>query len=196
MRNLVYGASALLLASCASALHATPWNVPLGGNAYITQSKNKPDESIHNTGLHNWDSSSTTISTYVDVLQPGDLRVSLVGGLFGSTQSTVKVSIGDQSKTISLAPAGIANSVFPAGTFTINQPGYVKIDLQGVSNDAGYFGDISALQLDGSATAGGLLFANDPDNFYWSRRGPSVHLGFDVPAATEYFYSEITVPVG
>jgi hypothetical protein len=196
MRNLVYGASALLLASCASALHATTWSVPLGGNAYITQSKNKPDETIDGTGLHNWDSAATTISTYVDVLQPGDLRVSLVGGLFGSTQSTVKVSIGAQSQTVALAPAGVANTVFPAGTFTIDQPGYVKIDLQGVSNDGGYFGDISALQLDGSATAGGLLFANDADNFYWSRRGPSVHLGFNVPAATEYFYSEVTVPVG
>ena len=196
MRILVYSVGALLLAACNSTLHATAQSVPLGGNAYITQSKNNPDEVIADTGLHNWDSADTTISTYVDVLQPGDLQVSLVGGLFGSTQSTVKVSINGQSQTVALTPAGVANTVFPVGTFTIGQPGYVKIDLQGVANDGGYFGDISALQLDGSATAGGLIFANDPDNFYWSRRGPSVHLGFNVPAATEYFYSEVNVPVG
>lgn len=196
MRNLIFSAGALLLAACAAPVHATASTVPLGGNAYITQSKNKPDEVISGTGLHNWSSADTTISVYVDVLQPGDLQVSLVGGLFGSTQSTVKVSVGAQSQTISLAPAGAANTVFPVGAFAIEQPGYVKIDLQGVSNDGGYFGDISALQLDGTATAGGLLFADDPANFYWSRRGPSVHLGFSVPAATEYFYSEVTVPVG
>ena len=192
-------AAALLVVSglvAASAAKALPTTVPLGGNAYITQSKNKPDESIDDTGLHNWDSRYTTISIYVDVLQPGDLRVSLVGGLFGSTQSTVKVSVGGQSQTVTLAPAGVANTVFPVGTFRVSQPGYVKIDLQGVSNNGGYFGDISGLQLDGTATAGGLIFANDPGNFYWSRRGPSVHLGFSVPANTEYFYSEVTVPVG
>ncbi|MGO4779994.1 DUF5077 domain-containing protein, partial [Lysobacter sp. 2RAB21] len=38
------------------------------------------------------------------------------------------------------------------------------------------------------------VFADDPANFYWSRRGPSGHLGFAVPENTEYFYSELTVP--
>lgn len=195
-RRLHKTAFAFFFFELASSANAAPAVVPLGGNAYITQAQNKPDESIDNGGLHNWDSSKTTISTYVDVLQPGELQVSLVGGLFGSTRSTVKVSIGDQSETVALAPAGVANSVFPVGTFTIDQPGYVKIDLQGISNDGGYYGDISALQLEGSATTSGLLFANDPANFYWSRRGPSVHLGYHVPAATEYFYSEVTVPTG
>ncbi|HEX8777287.1 MAG TPA: DUF5077 domain-containing protein, partial [Rhodanobacter sp.] len=138
--------------SAAPAAEALPTTVPLGGNAYITQSRNKPDETIDDTGLHNWDSPYTTISTYVDVMQPGDLQVSLVGSLSGSTQSTVKVSIGDQSQTIALAPAGVAGTVFPVGTVRINQPGYVKIDLQGVSNNGGYFGDISGLQLDGTAS--------------------------------------------
>jgi hypothetical protein len=37
------------------------------------------------------------------------------------------------------------------------------------------------------------------DYFYWGRRGPSVHLGYEVPAhasSVHYFYSEINVPEG
>ncbi len=198
MRKLGYRITGLLLVCglFAAPLHAATTVVPLGGNAYITQSKNNPDETIDGTGLHNWDSSSTTISTYVDVRQPGALQVALVGGLFGASSSTVRVTIGDQSHTVALTPTGSGNSVFPAGTFAISQPGYVKIDLQGLTKAGGYFGDISGIQLDGSATAGGLLFANDASNFYWSRRGPSVHLLYFMPAGTEYFYNEVTVPVG
>jgi hypothetical protein len=39
--------------------------------------------------------------------------------------------------------------------------------------------------------------ANDSANYYWSRRGPSCHLNYSTPAADkEYFYSELTVPLG
>jgi hypothetical protein len=47
-------------------------------------------------------------------------------------------------------------------------PGYVKVDLQGVSKDGGYFGDVSALKVTTTAT---INYANDAANYYWSRRG-------------------------
>ena len=46
------------------------------------------------------------------------------------------------------------------------------------------------------STAATVNYANDPSNYYWSRRGPSVHMGYTVPANTEYFYNEVTVPKG
>ncbi|MBV8605763.1 MAG: DUF5077 domain-containing protein [Pelomonas sp.] len=197
MHSLLQRIGGLLLASgffFAAAAQAAPVSVPLGGNAFLTAAP--ADASIDDTGLHNWTSPRTTISTYVDVRQVGNLQVALVGGVFGSNYSLVKVSVdGRQALTVPLAPAGVAGAVFPVGTFYIERPGYVKIELQGVKKDGGYFGDISALQIDGAA-AQGALFANDPSNFYWSRRGSSVHLGFNVPANTEYFYSEVTVPPG
>lgn len=52
------------------------------------------------------------------------------------------------------------------------------------------------MQIAGSATAAGTVFANDPSNFYWSLRGPSVHLSYQVPDNTEYFYNEVSVPKG
>jgi hypothetical protein len=84
-----------------------------------------------------------------------------------------------------------------AGTINITTTGYVKVDLQGVSKTGTYFADVSDILIGGSATTANLVFANDPQNFYWSRRGPSCHLGYTTPAADkEYFYSELTVPAG
>jgi hypothetical protein len=39
---------------------------------------------------------------------------------------------------------------------------------------------------------------NERGNFYWGRRGPSVHLPYEVPSGKtiEWFYSELTVPEG
>lgn len=37
---------------------------------------------------------------------------------------------------------------------------------------------------------------NIDNNFYWGRRGPSVHLGYLAPANVEWFYNEVTVPTG
>ncbi len=168
--------------------------VPLGGNAYVTQPSPTGDETITDTGLHNWDSSKAVVSVYFDVQQAGELQLALAGALNGASHSVVKVSVGEQSRLVRLS--SVAPSVFPVGSFTVRKPGYVKVDLQGVQTDGGYYGDITGLQIAGSATAAGTVYANDPSNFYWSRRGPSVHLGFNVPANTEYFYSEVTVPKG
>ncbi|KRE89425.1 hypothetical protein ASG87_03545 [Frateuria sp. Soil773] len=196
MRNLACAGLGLLLllSGRTSAAQDAAITVPLGGNAYVTHPSPADDELIDDTGLHNWSSDKAVTSVYFDVRKPGQLQLSLVGTLNGASHSTVLVSVGAQSRLVFLSSTAAAP--FPAGSFFIPKAGYVKVDLRGVYTDGGYYGDISGLQIGGSATAAGTVFANDPDNFYWSRRGPSVHLGFDVPADTEYFYSEVTVPKG
>jgi hypothetical protein len=79
------------------------------------------------------------------------------------------------------------------GTINVPAAGYVKVDLRGISKKGGYFGDVSALRV---TSAAALNYANDAANYYWSRRGPSVHLNYNAPANTEYFYNELTVPQG
>jgi hypothetical protein len=192
MRHIASAATGLLLCfGTAAAIAASV--VPLGGNAYVTQASKSGAEVINDTGLHNWSSAQAVVSTYVYVQQPGTLQLALDGALKGASHSRVRVGIGSQSRTVDLYASG----TFPVavGSFHVDRPGYVKVDLQGVSTDGGYFGDITGLQINGAA-AQQAVFANDPENFYWSRRGPSVHLSFDVPDDTEYFYSEITVPLG
>ena len=193
MRRIAGTVLALLLACTGSMQARAATAVPLGGNAYVTSASPGATETIDDTGLHDWTSARTVISTYFHVERPGTLDVALSGRLAGATRSRIEVSLGDQVREVELV-AGTAPP-YRVGRFQVARPGYVKVDLRGVSTDGGCFGDVSELLIDGVA-ATGAVFADDPENFYWSRRGPSVHLGFDVPADTEYFYSQIEVPDG
>jgi hypothetical protein len=181
-------------ATAAVAPATASYTVPLGGNAFITHATPKATELVVDAGLANWTDPSTVVSTYFYPRAAGALHVALVGSLNGATSSTVKVSIGDSAYRVTLG--GSAQKTYDVGTVYLAQPGYIKVELQGISKKGDNFGDISAIQVSGSATEGGVYFANDPANFYWSRRGPSAHLGYAVPANTEYFYNEVTVPRG
>lgn len=191
-------AAALIAGHAGASAAVTPatasFSVPLGGNAFITHATPKATELVVDAGLANWTDPSTVVSTYFSPRAAGVLHVALVGSLNGATSSTVRVSIGDSTYRVALS--GGSKKIYDVGTVYLAHPGYIKVELQGISKKGDYFGDIAAIQVSGSATADGVYFANDPANFYWSRRGPSVHLGYTVPANTEYFYNEVTVPRG
>lgn len=175
---------------------ATVYNasVPLGGNAFITTSVANASEIIGDGGLGNWTDARTVTSVYFRLAQAGSLKLGMVASLNGASSSKVKVSINGTPFTVNLS--GSASKTYDVGTVNIPAAGYVKVDLQGVSKVGGYFGDVSALKIAGTAASSGMQFANDIANFYWSRRGPSVHSTYVTPANTEYFYNEITVPNG
>jgi hypothetical protein len=175
---------------------ATDIAVPLGGNAYITQPGSGATEVINNNGLANWTVAGTVVSVYVRLGQTGQLNVGLKAKVAPSgTSSTVRVTVNGTPFTVNLS--GSNSKTYFAGTVNINAVGYVKIDLQGLTKTGGYFADVSDIMIGGSATTTNVIFANDAANYYWSRRGPSCHLGYTTPAADkEYFYSELTVPAG
>lgn len=170
--------------------------MPLGGNAFLTDPPPDASESIDPTGLGNWTSADTVISVYFSVPSAGLLDISVTAGLSGASSSTICVQARDSVFEVTLT-AGPSQE-YHAGTIEIEAPGSVRVNLRGIVKDGGFFGDVSALVLRGSAVEGGdgVLCANDPDNFYWSRRGPSVHLRFNAPEDTCAVYSELTVPQG
>src|SRR5688572_138766 len=173
---------------------ATTIAVPLAGNGYITQSASGASETITDNGLGNWVNEGSIASTYFRLGQTGQLNVAIKAKVPSGT-STVKVSVNGTAFTIDLNSN--TYKTYFAGTINITTTGYVKVDLQGISKTGTYFADVSDILIGGSSTTANLVFANDPQNFYWSRRGPSCHLGYTTPAADkEYFYSELTVPAG
>ncbi|KJA17917.1 hypothetical protein HYPSUDRAFT_45760 [Hypholoma sublateritium FD-334 SS-4] len=165
--------------------------VALAGNGFITTVPPGTVEVINSNGLANWNNANTITSIYFRMASAGSLTVGLNAYLAGSNNSTVRVTVNGTAFTINLA--GTTPKTYPVGTISVTAPGYVKVDLQGVSKDGAFFGDVSGLNV---TTATALNFANDAANYYWSRRGPSVHMNYTVPANTEYFYNEVTVPVG
>ena len=168
--------------------------VPMAGNGYITTQAEGALEKITDRGLVNWSAAGSIASTYVRVGQSGALHVA-VKAKVPSGGSSVKVSVNGKAFTLDLS--GSDYKTYFVGKVDIASAGYVKIDLQGLNRTGQFFAEVSDIMVGGTATTQNLVFANDPENFYWSRRGPSCHLSYTIPVADkEYFYSELTVPAG
>ncbi|OPB89440.1 nematoblast specific protein [Elizabethkingia miricola] len=182
-------------AKASGAVAGSTFSVPVAGNSFLTVKPSGANEVITSTKLGNWTNSNSVISTYLRVSNAGTLSIGLKASVPSGT-SVVKVTVGNVSKNVTLT--GSANTSYTAGDFNISTPGYVKVDLQGVSKTGGYFADVTDITFSGTAASGTNIFSNDTSYYYWARRGPSCHLGYTVPTSSNvsYYYNEVTVPVG
>ncbi len=168
--------------------------ISMGGNAYITQKQEGAAETVTENSVSNWTSSSTVFSAYFRLGKTGKLNVKVRASV-PSGNSKVKISINGAPFEVSMK--GNAKNVYNVGTVDISSVGYVKVDFQGISKSGDYYADVYDVLIGGTATSSDVVYANDPENFYWSRRGPSCHLSYGpVNGDTEWFYNELTVPVG
>lgn len=175
---------------------AASYSVPLAGNGFVTTLASGGVEVITGNGLGNWTNAGSITSVYFRVGLTGTLNVSIRAKVVPSGSSNIKVTVNGTvfNKTIT----GSNYATHSIGSVTVNTAGYIKVDLQGVSKTGSYFGDVSDVIISGAATANNVVYANDAANYYWSRRGPSVHLGYPVPSGNtaEWFYNEMTIPSG
>lgn len=164
--------------------------VPVGGNAWMSTGADVLDEH----GLSKWTHPESVCRVYYRASQAGTLNVSLL--LTTQTVSTIRVSSGSTSVNVTTNPKAVE---FPAFQLAVQSQGYVAIDIQGVSKSGETFGSLSGIAVSGTAVSEESSFvrSNEGNYFYWGRRGPSVHLRYDISEAKdiEWFYSEITVPV-
>lgn len=165
----------------------TTKEVNLSGNAYVTEYRE--GASIRETGLTNWTDSRSKINTYVYFSQPQTIQVNVRGNAPG--KSTFTMIFNNKKKTIKPKQGAFDIS---AGKFRVPAAGYYAFTFQGVKKEENRFADVSSLVIQSADTA--MVYVHDyPD--YWSRRGPSVHLGYTMPQDTvEWFYNEIIVPHG
>ncbi len=170
--------------------------LPLAGNAFITSKESGTSEQINNNGLANWSNKNTVISSYIRVNKAGTIKLGLNAKVLpDGNSSQVKVTVNGNSKTLDLKNSEI--NEYPIGDFTVDT-GYVKIDLQGIDKSGAYFADVTSYTITGDAVSNGVTYSNDPEFYYWARRGPSCHLAYTVPTTEKvnYYYSEIEVPQG
>jgi hypothetical protein len=186
-----------LLATLHSATAATParWDVPTAGNAYLTET---PDGgTVSAAGINRWTDKNAVLSIYFRVDRPAVLDLALrlkvpTGG------STLRATAAGESFEKSITGAD-AHEV-ALGSVTLDSAGYVKLDLQGLRKKGDVFAEVESIAIS-SATAGlemNYVKDNQDNRFYWGRRGPSVHLPYELPKdeTIEYFYNEVTVPEG
>jgi len=161
--------------------HRYSSEVPLAGNAFITTSTKGSTEVITKNGLGNWTSTNTIISTYFKVSHRGILHLSLKARV-PSGKSVIKVTINSVSHVISIKDSSY--NTYSVGDFNV-LPGYVKVDLQGVKKTGDYFADVSHIIFENPSSEGDNIFCNDPNFYYWGRRGPSCHLKYTKPTSKD-----------
>ena len=146
--------------------------------------------------LGNWTNPNSVASIYFRVFVTGSLCIGLRASV-PSGSSVIKVTVpGNEPRTVSIS-GGQEWTHYAVGDFIISNPGYIKLDLQGISKTGNYFADVSDITCSGPA-AQDMLFCDDPAFYYWSRRGPSCHLNYRVPSNVDinYYYNEVTIPHG
>ncbi len=173
---------------------ATTISIPIAGNGFVTEGSEFPRKVISKNGLTYWFDAYRVISVYFKTTQIGQLNVAIKAKV-QTGNSQIKVTINGSPFKLKLSENTFKN--YNVGTIEVKNPGYVKVDLQGITKTGNYFADVSDLVISGSATDSTVYFASDPKNYYWSRRGPSCHLNYTTPSEDKaYFYSELTVPAG
>lgn len=167
--------------------------VPAAGNAWTVPYTTGRNQVVTREGIKNWTDTSTTIRIWFRTAAAGDVTIYLPVKVDG--RSEILVNFEDQKKVLSLQ--NVTNDTIPAGTFRIAKPGYHYAEFRGLRRTVGYFAEIPGIILEGAATAEKMTYVRD--DFHFGRRGPSVHLRYEIPAEAGdimWFYNEITVPDG
>jgi hypothetical protein len=167
--------------------------IPVGGNTFLTATGG--NDQVTSSGIKEWKSPTSILTTLVHLTHPQtailhlDLEEQAV-------ESEIEISAGSQTKQL-VIPKG--TTVMAVGEITLSA-GYNRIAFRGINGGDGNFADIKTLYLDalGEDLEASFVKDNIDNCFYWGRRGPSVHLSYQTPDEKDYqwFYSEVTVPVG
>lgn len=158
--------------------------VSLAGNAYITSPTR--DARITGHGLAQWTNPATVVSVYFYIPQKCTFGLSIRA----KGESKIKVSCMKKKSLVSLHSSDWQE--IAVGQYKITKPGYVKVDLQGIEKTGKTFGEVSDVIVYG--VAGEMVYVKD-FSAYWGRRGPSVHINYQMPKEpVEWFYNEVTVP--
>lgn len=169
-------------------------NIPLGGNAYVTRKAGSVE--IGENGIINWDSENATISSWFKVSHSGRLLLSIRAR---TTEGHSKINMEVNGKSFDFTIKNTDWETLQAGSIDVQKNQYIRVDFKGVLKTGRFFGEISDLIVEGEPAQEPLIFVREAENFYFGRRGPSVHLSYEVPESAgnvEYFYNEVTVPDG
>ena len=182
-------------------LLAADWSIPVAGNAYRTERANSGRD-IQRNGTIALADTDDQFSLFFHVNRPAELELEIVAQIKskGDQQAYATLLTTVDDKTFRTNIKNGNSSTCSIGEVMVQHPGYVRVDLKCDSLKAARSLEISELKIASETKGLSLDFVktNDGNMFYWGRRGPSVHLRYEVPRRKRirYAYSEITVPAG
>ncbi|MBQ2750502.1 MAG: DUF3472 domain-containing protein [Clostridia bacterium] len=170
--------------------------VPLGGNSFITNKPQSQQDDITPDGWTAWENAEYEYHIFFKPAVSATISPVLLLNPI-ETASTIKVKIGDTEATLSV-PAGAQEIAL--GEYTV-AAGYVDVMVQGLTREGDVFAFPHTLKVGGIDDAEMASYARESDrnDFYWIRRGPSVHCGYDVTVCgddVQWFYNEARVDPG
>lgn len=175
---------AWLLFSTSAFAQTSSLEIGMSGNSYVTRQHD--GARITDRGLTRWTDPKSVVSVYFYLHESTTADLSLLA----KGHSEIKVSYGKKHFKVRLDSDDFTQ--VPVGRISVSKPGYVRIDLQGLSMEGNSFGEVKQL-VAANVSGKSSYVTNFAD--YWGRRGPSVHLAYKLPAGdTEWFYNEVTVP--
>lgn len=169
-------------------------SIPTAGNTWIANNTFKTMDVITDEGTNNWSNTEDTLRTFFHTKKTGEATIG-IRAKTDAKETRVKLAFNGIEKEVTINHSDYQK--IPAGEFTISERGYHSVDIYAASNDQTSLLDISDIIIEGNIEPDKISFARD--DFYWGRRGPSVHLNYEVPENAgniKYFYNEITVPKG
>lgn len=169
-------------------------SVPIAGNSWTVNKYKTSGEIITNTGVEGWGNPSTRINTYFRTERTGKIQLAIRARV-KSGRSKIQCQFGNETKELVITNFNF--DTLNIGVFTIENAGYQTLILSGIDKTSASYAEITDLLIGGEAVDNAIRYVKD--EFYWGRRGPSVHLNYEVPKEAgdvEWFYNEITVPDG
>ena len=170
-----------------------PVAVPVQGNSWLPGKAPETSRTI-NRNMNGWTNKEDVIRTYFYVQKACKLNVAIEVSVSSGT-SIIEVASGKLRKKITLSNTSI--KPIAVGKLEIKTPGYYYVDLKGVSKTARNFARVSNILLGGEADKSFIRFVDE--DFYFGRRGPSVHLNYKIPTGVkdvEWYYNELEVKPG
>ena len=173
-------------------------SIPLAGNAYSSLRLDR-NRTISNNGIENWSNPEEYFTVYFRVSKPGKFQVAIEDLGLISGKSELEFSINNVSKTIKL-DASSSKKTISVGNWKIDKEGYVALVIKGTNKTEKNFPARNRLAISSAEFDGKIAYVpNNEGGFYhWGRRGASVHMNYQAPenVNAEWYYNELTVPVG
>jgi len=194
--NVIRWACVAVLSMICTVAGAAEWAVPMPGNTFRTTPQAGGNAAQRN-GTVAWSDPNSVYSVYVHVDRPAQLRLAIRAAVRAG-RSTIATRVGKEKFRSVIA--GTTPAVVEIGAVQVANAGYVRVDFQGVERTGNVFAEIQELLISSDVEGLKVDFVrnNQGGMFYWGRRGPSVHLSYQVPRQVklQYAYTEVTVPKG
>ena len=179
-----------------SAALAADWSIPLAGNTFRTAPEPGGNGAQRN-GTIVWNDPEAVLSVFFHVDRAAEIELAMTASA-SNGRAVLKACVAEKCFESVIDSEELSEQHI--GRIKVEAPGYVRVDLQGAERTGGNFGELKDLVISSDTDGLKVDFVrnNDGGMFYWGRRGPSVHLSYQVPRDVDlrYAYSEITVPEG